>query len=458
VSGSERGPAPREGGARSGARRARDAFAEFFHQETSGALVLLAATCVALVIANTYAYFPFEKLLHTLAGFHVGDLRFDQSIKHWIDDALMAVFFFVVGLEIKREFIVGELSTLRGALLPILAAVGGMVVPAAIYLSLNAGGPGESGWGVPMATDIAFALGILALLGSRIPTSLKVFLSALAIADDIGAIIVIALFYSEDVSLAWLLASLIPFVAMVAMNRFGVQEPIAYLAVASVLWFCVLNSGIHATIAGVIAAFAIPATARLSPRSFIDRCSLELSEIERLDVPGAHTLEDDSQQRAALRITSAARLSVAPLQLLEFALHPFSAFIVLPLFALANASIRLVGSNIDGLGVVGAGIVLGLVVGKPRCAYYAERLAVRTGLADLPAGVTWKHVMGAGALGGIGFTMSLFVANLAFNDPAIATQAKIAILVASVVAGCIGYAWLRALPFGPAAAATEGVS
>ena len=273
----------------------------------------------------------------------MGDFGFEQSLKHWVDDALMAIFFFVVGLEIKREFIVGELSTLRGAALPVVAAIGGMVVPAAIYTALNAGGPGAAGWGVPMATDIAFALGVLALLGSRIPDALKVFLTALAIADDIGAILVIAIFYTQQVYGAWLLFALVPLALMIVLNRMGYDEPLGYAVLGVVLWFCVFNSGIHATIAGVIAAFTIPASAKMSPLAFTEVCRLNVDEIEAHEVPGAHTLEDDNQQRAALRIRDAAVQSTAPLQRLEFALHPLAVWSMLPLFALANANIRIVG-------------------------------------------------------------------------------------------------------------------
>ncbi len=415
----------------------------FLHQETTGALVLLLATVIALLIANSALHAAYDEFWHTLAGFFVGDFGFEQSLKHWVDDALMAVFFFVVGLEIKREFIVGELSTLRGAALPVVAAIGGMVVPAAIYAALNAGGPGAAGWGVPMATDIAFALGVLALLGSRIPDSLKVFLTALAIADDIGAILVIALFYTQQVYGVWLLFALVPLALMIVLNRIGYDEPLGYAVLGVVLWFCVFNSGIHATIAGVIAAFAIPASAKLSPLAFTEVCRLNVEEIESRDVPGAHTLEDDSQQKAALRIRDAATHSTAPLQRLEFALHPLSALIILPLFALANANIRLVGSEGLGVHAVAAGVFLGLVVGKPVGISLASYLAVRTGLTSLPAGVTWRHIIGAGLLGGIGFTMSLFVANLAYRVAGVENEAKIAILAASVVAGVLGYSWLR---------------
>lgn len=405
--------------------------------------MLLAATVTALIVANTSLHPAYEAFWHEHAGFYFLDFTLDQSLLHWVDDALMALFFFVVGLEIKREFLVGELSSVRGATLPVVAAVGGMLVPAGIYVALNWGGPAVRGWGVPMATDIAFALGVLALLGSRIPSGLKVFLSALAIADDIGAILVIALFYTASIHTEWLLVALVPLALLVVMNRMGVDPPLLYFAAAGVLWFCVLNSGIHATIAGVVAAFAIPAAAKISPLEFTNACKVQIEEIERSDIPGAHTLQDYSQQHAALRIRDAAILSTAPLQRLEIALHPITAFIVLPLFALANADIAFLGQGLSGLHDWGLGVFLGLVVGKPVGVFLMSWLAVRAGFAELPKGVNWNHILGAGMLAGIGFTMSLFVANLAFRVAGVETEAKLAILAASLTSGVLGYVWLR---------------
>jgi NhaA family Na+:H+ antiporter len=434
-----------------GALALGDQFKEFLHHQSAGALVLLAATVAAVAVANSPLAPAYETFLHTKIGLFSGRHGFTRSLLHWVDDALMAIFFFVVGLEIKREVIVGELSSLRGALLPIVAAVGGMLAPAAIYLALNGGGPGASGWGVPMATDIAFALGVLALLGSRIPSGLKVFLAALAIADDIGAIIVIGAFYTAEVRWAWLAIALLPIAGLVAMNRRHVEEPLAYLAVGAALWFTVLSSGVHATLAGVIAAFAIPAAARVRPLEFVDVCRAKLAAIEAIEVPGAHTLEDDRQQQYALDIQKAALQSIAPLQRLQWTLHPFAAFVVLPAFALANAGIPL--GAIDPGSAVTQGIVLGLVAGKFLGVLLGAWLAVRVGIADLPAGVGWRHVAGAGALAGIGFTMSLFVANLAFRTPGEAAQAKSAIFAASIAAAVLGYGMLRF--WAPAAVVVE---
>lgn len=419
----------------------------FLSNEAAGGIVLAAVTLVSMLIANSPLGEAFAEVWKIEAGFVIGSLVFEQSLLHWVDDALMALFFFVIGLEIKREFIVGELSTWRGAALPVFAALGGMIVPALIYTAFNAGTVDAAGWGVPMATDIAFALGVLAILGSRVPAGLKVFLSALAIADDLGAILVIALFYTTDIQADWLLFALVPIAALVLLNRLRVDEPMMYLAAGSVLWFAVLNSGVHATIAGVVAAMAVPGAARLSPTQFTSVCRLTLDEIEACDEPGAHTLKDHRQQHLALGLARAAEYSAAPLQRLEFALLPFTTFVVLPLFALANAGVRVVGgSDVDVISPLFAGVIGGLVFGKPLGITLASFIAVRAGWARLPAGVSWRHIVGAGMLGGIGFTMSMFVANLAFGAGAHSDDSKVAILTASILAGVAGYLWLRATP------------
>lgn len=296
-----------------------------------------------------------------------------------------------------------------------------------------------------MATDIAFALGVLALLGSRAPAGLKVFLSALAIADDLGAIVVIAVFYTKGIDLPWLLFALVPIGALALMNRLRVDEPLAYIAAGSVLWFAVLNSGIHATISGVIAAFAVPSLARITPTQFTQACRTTIDQIDACDIPGAHTLQDHRQQRLALGLARAAELSAAPLQRLEFALLPFTTFFVLPLFALANAGVSIIGgAEIDVVSPLFAGVIGGLVVGKPVGIVLSSWIAVSLGWARLPSGVGWAHIIGAGLLGGIGFTMSMFVANLAFGVGVHGDDVKVAILVSSVTAGVLGYVWLRA--------------
>ena len=420
-------------------------FSRFSESENAGALIMLAATVLALILANAGLAVTLEHLWHTELGVSLGEFTFAQSLKHWIDDALMAIFFFVVGLEIKREVLVGELSSLREAALPVLAALGGMLVPAVVYAAFNASGPGSAGWGIPMATDIAFAIAVVTLLGSRVPTSLKVFLTALAIADDIGAIFVIAAFYSGGVSLVWLAAALAPAVAMWVLGRLKVDALLPYAILAALLWFALLNSGVHATIAGVIAALLIPTRARVEPLVFARFARVKVHQIEATDQPGTHVLADDEQQRLAFELSEAATRTASPLQRAEHALLPLVNFVVLPLFALANAAVVVVGGGLT-FGSVGLGVFLGLVVGKPLGVIVATWLGVRLGGLSLPGTMRWHDVVGAGVLAGIGFTMSIFVANLAFGDSALAptlAEAKLAILAASVVAGTAGYLYLR---------------
>ena len=320
-------------------------------------------------------------------------------------------------------------------------------MPAVIYLSFNAGGAGTRGWGIPMATDIAFALGVLAVLGSRAPASLKLFLTALAIADDIGAILVIALFYTSGISLGWLAAGVLLLGVLVLLNRFKIDATTPYALIGVGVWFCFLNSGVHATIAGVLVAFTIPTRAKM------DRARLRLARLEtswqplRTQMrPRRIVLDDDVQQSHAYEIGRCSAFIASPLQRMEHGLHPFTTFVVLPLFALANANLRLVGLDVGALLVqpVTLGIFFGLLVGKPVGIVAFSWLAIKARVADLPAGLTWRHLVGAGILGGIGFTMSLFVANLAFTDAVLLDEAKLAILFTSVVAGVAGFLFLRA--------------
>lgn len=424
-------------------------FTDFFHAETAGAIVLLIATVATLILANTQAYFAIDHFLHTEIGIVWGDFSFVQSFKHWVDDGLMALFFFVIGLEVKREIVVGELSTFRKALLPIMAAVGGMLAPAIIYLSVNPAGEASRGWGVPMATDIAFALGVLAVLGSKAPAGLRLFLTALAIADDIGAILVIALFYTAGISTQWLIVAAVFLGLLVLLNRKGVDSTLPYAVLGVCVWFAFLNSGVHATIAGVLVALTIPTRAQLEPISYIELAEEKLAQIAEAHVDGAHVLEDDTQQSAAFALGRESRHVASPLQRMEHSLHRFTTFVVLPLFAFANAGLRFVGAETSPLEMmfqpVAVGVFLGLLIGKPVGISVMTWIAVRAGLAELPEGVGWRHVMGAGVLGGIGFTMSLFVANLAFGDAELLEEAKLAVLVTSVVAGLLGYLALTML-------------
>jgi NhaA family Na+:H+ antiporter len=426
-------------------RRVRTGFAEFLHLQASGSIVLLVATIMALLWANSAWAEAYFTLLETEIGVQVGEFHLAESAVDWINDVLMVLFFLVVGLEIKREFIVGELSAPRKAVLPVTAAVGGMVVPAVLYAFINAGQAGADGWGIPMATDIAFALGVLALLGSRIPASLKIFLTALAIADDIGAVLVIAVFFSDQILWNWLAVAALFLIIMTLFSVGGVQNLTIYILLGIGVWYAIFQSGVHSTLAGVLIALVIPARSRRQPLDFVTWSRKRLEEIEQLDVPGAHVLESDDQQLLARTLQQAAHDVQAPLQRLLFSLHPVTTFLVLPLFAFANAGIRLVDNDMLELllSPVSMGIILGLVIGKQVGITLFAYLAVKLRLARLPAGVAWKQVYGVSILGGIGFTMSLFIADLAFEtNEILLEEAKAAILVASLIAGVWGALYL----------------
>ncbi len=361
----------------------------------------MGCTVIALAWANSPWWHSYEQLWALPLGFSAPSYMLSAPLHQWINDGLMAVFFFLVGLEIKREMLVGELASVRLAALPVAAAVGGMIVPALLYVALNAGGPGARGWGIPMATDIAFAIGVLSLLGTRVSPALKVFLTALAIVDDIGAVLVIAIFYSAGIAWDALAAGGALLLLSVLANRLGVRHLGVYLLVGVLLWGCFLASGVHATVAGVLLAMTIPSDAAQEGRS--------------------------------------------PLHRLERGLHVPVAFVIMPLFALSNAGVRLAESlpfAADGALVAG-GIVLGLVLGKPLGITLASWLAVRAGAASLPAGAGWAGVRGVSWLGGIGFTMSLFIANLAFEGGPLLNAAKLGILAASLIAGIAGWLLLR---------------
>ena len=418
---------------------------DFIHVEVSGSVVLLIAAIVALALANSpwsEQYLGFWKYK---IGFKVGGFEFFETIQHWINDFLMAFFFFVVGLEIKREVVAGELSSLRKAVLPIMAAVGGMAVPALVYFLFNAGGEGVHGWGVPMATDIAFALGVLALLGSRVPASLKVFVTALAIGDDIGAVLVIAVFYTNQIDLNWLAIGAGIFVLLIVFYLLRFRSKAIFLIAGLVIWFAFFESGIHATLAGVLVAFVVPCRQRRQPVEFVTRAREQLEKIELLHRPDAHPLEGDEEQSIARALEVAAQHVQSPLHRLEHQLHPITSFIIVPLFALANAGVPLGGTNPFDLllSPVSLGIIAGLLIGKQLGITLFTLLTVKLDLAELPEGVRWWHVYGASWLGAIGFTMSLFVASLAFRNSELQAQAKLAILLASLIAGVGGYLVLR---------------
>jgi len=426
-------------------QRVLSPFARFVQTESAGGIVLIAATLVAILWANSPWGHAYEHLWETQVTIGAGAYALSYPLHYWINDGLMAVFFFLVGLEIKREFLVGELASLKRAALPIAAALGGMVVPAIIYASLNLGSRGERGWGIPMATDIAFALGVLALLGPRIPLSLKVFLAALAIVDDLGAVLVIAVFYTDAIHWGALAVGALMVAALAAANRLQVRSPLVYVALGVVLWLAFLKSGVHATVAGVLLALTIPARTRIDTAEFLSRGRRILDYFDAAGEEGKGVLTNRAQQSAIQEMENACEAAQSPLQRIEHELHTWVAFGIIPIFALANAGVHLGGNLGAAFGDrVTLGIILGLVLGKPVGITLFAWLSVRTGLAALPSGTTWRAIRGVSLLGGIGFTMSLFVAGLAFPDaPALNEDAKIGIFAASLVAGIAGYAVLR---------------
>ena len=419
-------------------------FQDFAHKQSSGGTLLIAATVIALIWANSPWAEGYAALWHTKLSMGVGDFSLTKDLTHWINDGLMAVFFLVVGLEIKREVLVGELSSVRGAALPVAAAVGGAVVPALIYLAINAGTEGAAGWGIPMATDIAFALGVLALLGESAPVALKVFLTALAIVDDIVAVLVIALFYTSEISWGALGVGAVFLAALIVANVLGVGRTLLYAVLGVGLWVCFLLSGVHATIAGVLLALTVPTISFINPGAFLERGRYILDRFEKAGEKGENVLSNEERQAALHALNHAAYKLEPPLHELEHTLHPWVVFAIMPLFALANAGVQLGGGIADALtNPVALGIVAGLVVGKQLGITLFAWLAVKSGVSELPEGTRWRHVYGAGWLAGIGFTMSLFISDLAFSDGRLVDAAKLGILVASLIAGVVGWVILR---------------
>ena len=374
-------------------------FIEFFDSEQSSGIVLILCTLTAIVIANSPIGKGFLDFWHIQLGFEARGIALNRSLEHWVNDGLMAIFFLLIGLEIEREIYIGELSDLKNASLPIIAAIGGMAVPALLYFMLNRGTATQDGIGIPMATDIAFALGVLALLGSKIPSSLKVFLTALAIIDDLGAIVIIAIFYVSDFSFLNFILALTIFAGLLVLNRLGVRRLPFYLIPGVVMWYFMLQSGVHATLAGVLLAFALP-------------------------------FGDGSEN--------------SPSYKLQHFLHKPVAFGIMPIFALTNTGIIFTGRWFEGLTTPNSlGVLAGLLIGKPLGIFMASFFAVKARLSQLSADLSWKHIIGAGFLGGIGFTMSIFITLLAFSDPEIIQNTKISILLGSFLAGLTGFLILR---------------
>ena len=418
---------------------------QFTHSSTKAAGVMLLAAVVALVVANSGAYGPFLEFWHTEVGFLLGEQHASMSMAHIINDIFMAVFFLLVGLEVKYELTVGELTNIRQALLPIMAAVGGVLAPIVIYLLFNAGNPATShGWGVPTATDIAFALGVLALLGNRVPSGVRVFLSTLAVADDIIAILVIAIFYGQSPSPFWLAAAAVVMVVLMAMNRGHIYSLVPYILVGVVLWYCVFMSGVHSTIAGVLLAFTIPSGSRVNLRGFVAWSGDKVREARDVFRPETPVIAQGDYLETVAALSQVARQVVPPATRLERKLYPWVYFGVLPLFALTNADVSFTGIDVGSMltDPVLYGVMLGLLLGKPIGIMLMSLVIVKTKLASLPENVNWFHMLGASILGGVGFTMDIFVANLAFTDETHVATAKLGILAASLLAGVLGFVFL----------------
>ena len=419
-------------------------FQRFAREEAAGGIVLILCAAAALVWANSHWSGSYESLWETHLRIGVGSFSLDEPLHFWINDALMAIFFFVVGLEIKRELLGGELSSRRQAALPIMAALGGMIVPALLYIALNAGGAGSRGWGIPMATDIAFSLGVLALLGTRAPLPLKIFLTGLAIVDDIGAVVVIALFYTGDISWMNLAIGGGLLGVLAVANRIGVVHTLFFALIGAIVWLAFVQSGIHAAVAGVLIAATVPTRVQVDSAGFLAK-SRSLLEVFERSVESASKAQSTTEQRAAIHELELACQDVeSPLQRMEHELNRWVAFAIMPLFALANAGVSLTG--IRGgfvLEPVTLGIIVGLVVGKPVGIALVTWLSVRTGIAVLPAGLTWRHIIGVGLLAGIGFTMSLFITGLALSEQSHVSEAKIGIIGASVISAVGAWMVLR---------------
>jgi NhaA family Na+:H+ antiporter len=412
-------------------------FSRFLHVEAASGVILLGCAVIALAAANSPLADLYHAFWHAPISISLAGVGLEWSLAHWINDALMTIFFFVVGLEIKREFVAGQLRDPRQAALPVAAALGGMVAPAFIYLSLQLGEPGERGWGIPVATDIAFVVGVMAILGQRVPHGLKIVVLALAIVDDIGAILVIAIGYSQDVGGMPLAFAAVGFGACALMNRVGVRWIPAYVVVGSGIWLAFVMSGVHPTVAGVLLGLMTPASALIGQQDFIQVATHAVERIRRQPWEA-----EDERHVEILNLASQATETVPPLERLETAMHPWVAFGIMPLFALANAGVHFDTSEL--FHPVENAVSLGLIVGKPLGIVLASWLAVRVGLARLPLGVNWKVMLGAGCLGGIGFTMSLFVANLAL-DTHLLDAAKIGVFSGSLVSAILGSVVLLAV-------------
>lgn len=420
-------------------------FEEFIHRQSTSGLLLLSCAVLALIIANSPLSESYQHILHAKLSISIGSATLSLSLHHWINDGLMALFFFLVGLELKREFLVGELSDFSQAILPAVAAVGGMLVPALLYFLINPSGAEANGWGIPMATDIAFAVSILSLLGNRVPKSLLMFLVALAIVDDLGAIVVIAVFYTQELNM-WGLSMAVGITALLLVTNFaGARKPLPYVLLGVLLWLALYASGIHATLAGVITAFAIPARPKYDPVAFSSQAKALIKRFDGSYRPGENVYQNDHLRSYVQALESGCKLVQAPLQRIEHSLHIPVTYMVIPLFALANAGMPLsvFETGDSGLSPVTLGVIVGLIGGKTLGIVGSVWIAWKLGLGKLPAGCTMAHVFGVSLLGGIGFTMSIFIAELAFAGmPQELLYAKAGVLAGSLIAGIGGAAFL----------------
>lgn len=417
----------------------------FIHRQTTSGILLMICAVVAIYIANSVWSEAYQNLLKMKFTVGVPGFELSKTIHHWVNDGLMALFFFVVGLELKREILVGELADMKQAMFPIIAAIGGMVVPVVIYMSINPEGSAFDGWGVPMATDIAFALGTLALLGSRIPKSLLTFLVALAIIDDLGAVTVIALFYTETINVTALAVAGGMLAILMALNLGGIRRPLPFVLLGIILWIAMLKSGVHATLAGIFLAFTIPMRPKYDPVRFLVQMNDMISLIKAAYLKEENIIKNEELRTRIRALGKGVQLVQAPAQVLERNMHLPVAYLIIPIFSLANAGIPMDLSSLTNMvsHPVSVGIALGLVVGKLIGIAGFSWVAVKVGVTSLPQGLNFNHIIGVGFMGGIGFTMSIFIAELGFaHQPENLLMAKSGILAASLFAGVIGFLWL----------------
>lgn len=420
----------------------------FFRKEAASSLLLLAATLVALAWANFVQPESYSHFWHTEISIRFGATFISKSLTHWINDGLMALFFFTVGLEIKRELLVGELSSPQKALFPVVAAVGGMAVPGLIYILFNFNMPSAAGWAIPMATDIAFAMGAIAIFGKRLPMGLRVFLAAFAIADDLGAVLIIALFYTKEVVASNLIICGLLMLMLGLVNFLWIRWTLIYAVLGILIWIAVLGSGLHPTVAGIIVSFFIPAQGKYDTDLFVKKARQRLDAFQCTDNScGFSILLNEDHLNAVQGLELDCHNVETPLQRMLHALHPWVAFLILPVFAMANAGLTFHGSNFFEImsHPVSMGIILGLFFGKPIGIFLFSYLSVKAGITVLPQGIRWPHILGVALLGGIGFTMSLFVSGLSFTDPEFLHYSKFAILFGSVISAATGIFLLLAL-------------